>query len=283
MNNKRKQLRNYGFSTDNNTYIIAELGINHGGDVDLAKKLIDSSANTGVDAVKFQTYITEKRAPKGNSDIFNILNKCELPFDAFKELKDYSQQYDIDFISTPFDNESIDFLDSIGCSKFKIASFDVVNHQLLAHLSKTKKPVILSVGMSNEEEIKQALQILKKGTEKISLLHCISAYPCEEDDMNLSAIFKLQELFNNAIGLSDHTNTTLTSLYAVAAGAQIIEKHYKIDDNMDCIDAPVSITEVQMKKMVNEIRRIESIFGNAELGVRTVEKPTTVFRRYTSK
>lgn len=273
-----KVLRDYGLLTDNNVYVIAELGLNHGGDIRAAKKLIDSAARTGIDAVKFQTYIAEKRAGKGSS-IFSILKKCELPFVAFKELKEYSQSRNLEFISTPFDEESVDFLEGIGCTIYKVASFDVVNLKLLKRIAATKKAIIMACGMSNLKEINTAFAIFKEKTNKIALLHCISAYPTKEEDAELSAISLLKEKFDCLLGLSDHTAGILVPLYAVAAGAQIIEKHYKVDDNMDCVDAPVSITEEQMKKMVEEIRRVENIFGHGELGLRESERNCEVFRR----
>jgi len=275
-----KNLKDYGFNTSHRTYIIAEIGLNHGGDVDVAKSLIDSAVRAGADAVKFQTYLTEKRAPKGHQAIFDILKKCELPFDAFKELKDYTEQYEVEFFSTAFDLESLEYLESIGCSLYKVASFDVANHKLLAEVASAGKPVILSVGMSNLGEIEEALNILKKGTDNIALLHCISAYPTKEEDANLGAIYTLQDQFDCVIGLSDHTSGIKVPLYAVAAGAQIIEKHFKIDENIDCVDSPVSISEAQMRQMVKEIRRIESIFGGGEFGVRKAERDVTIFRRF---
>ena len=274
-----KNLKEYGFNIENRTYIIAEIGINHRGSVEVAKELIDSAVRTGVDAVKFQTYITEKRAPEGNEEIFKILKDLELPFEAFKELKEYANQYNVDFFSTPFDTESVEYLESIGTDLYKIASFDIVNHQLLRDVAKTGKPVILSVGMSNIDEIKEAYEILSTGTKNIAILHCISSYPTEEKDARLSNLYSLQQEFDCIIGQSDHTNDIFVPLCAVSAGAQILEKHYRIDENFDCIDAPVSITESQMKKLVEETRRIERIFGNEEFGVRETEKGIVQFRR----
>ena len=276
-----KDIRKYGFETDNKVYIVAEIGLNHGGDMGTAKKLIDSATRTGVDAVKFQTYITEKRAP-GDSPIFGILKKCELPFSAFKELKEYSEARRLEFFSTPFDGESVDFLESINCSIYKISSFDVVNHKLLRKVADTKKTVAMSVGMSNLGEIEKAFKILKSRTDKIALLHCISAYPAREEDSHLSAIYSLKNKFDCVIGQSDHTNEILTPLYAVAAGAQIIEKHYKINEAMDCVDAPVSISEAQMKKLVGKIRRLERIMGNDTVSMRDAEKGCEMFRRHTT-
>ncbi len=274
-----KNLKQYGFNTDNKVYVIAEIGLNHGGSIDVAKKLIDSAAKTGADAVKFQTYITDQRAPI-DSPIYGILKQCELPFEAFQELKTYGEKYKMDFFSTPFDEDSVDYLERIGCSIFKVASFDVVNMKMLSKIAATKKTVILSVGMSTIEEIRKAYDILRKGTEKISLLHCISAYPTSEQDANLAAIYSLREYFDCVIGQSDHTDDITVPLYAVAAGAQVIEKHYKIDTNMNCIDAPVSITEKQMTKLVTEIRRVEAMFGDGQLGVTAAQKGSVVYRRH---
>lgn len=275
-----KELKSFGFDTDNRTYVIAEIGINHGGNIEIAKTLIDSAVKAGVDAVKFQTYLTEKRAPEGNEAVYDILKKCELPFEAFHELKLYAEQKSVDFFSTAFDIESLAYLESIDCSIYKIASFDVPNQELLKKVAATGKPVILSVGMSSLEEIKTAYHILNNGTDRIALLHCISAYPTKENEANLAAIYKLKEKFDCVVGQSDHTDGIQVPLYAVAAGAQIIEKHYKLDNQMDCVDAPVSITEKQMTMLIEQIRKIEEIFGQGNLGVRKAEEGITAFRRF---
>ena len=269
----------FGFNTNHQVYIIAEIGINHGGDIEVAKKMIDSVSRTGANAVKFQTYITEKRVPK-DSPIFSVLKKCELSFDAFIELKKYAQTKKLDFFSTPFDFESIDFLASIHCELYKIASFDIVNHKLLKKIAETKVPVLMSVGMSSLKEIHEAYDILKSEINHIAILHCISSYPTPENAAHLSSIYKLKEEFDCVIGQSDHTNDIIVPIYAVAAGAQILEKHYKIDDQMDCIDSPVSITEKQMTKLVYEVRRVERILGNLEFGIREEEKDIEQYRRF---
>ena len=273
-----KNLKKYGFSTDNKVYVIAEIGLNHGGDINTSKRLIDSASRTGVDAVKFQTYLTEKRVAK-NSPIFDVLKKCELPFEAFKELKDYTETYNIEFFSTPFDEESVDFLESINCALYKVASFDVVNYKLLSKIADTKKTIIMSVGMANLSEIEEAFKILNNKTKNLAILHCISAYPTKEEDANLSAVYTLKEKFDCVIGQSDHTNGIVVPLYAVATGAQIIEKHYKIDENMNCVDAPVSISEGKMKELVLKIRKLEKILGDGELGIRKAEVECKIFRR----
>lgn len=274
-----KKLKDFGINTAHRTYVIAEIGLNHGGDLTLAKKMIDAAVSAGVDAVKFQTYLTEKRTFPG-SPIFDILKKCELPFEAFKELQEYSKAQHVDFFSTPFDDESVDYLNSIGCDLYKVASFDVVNIPFLTKVAKTGKPVILSVGMSDLNEIRTAYNTLKAHTNNIALLHCISAYPTKEEDANLAAVHSLQKEFDCVIGQSDHTADILVPLYAVAAGAQIIEKHFKLDGQDDCIDNPVSITTTQTKKMVEEIRRVERILGDGVVHSTAAQKGTEVYRRH---
>jgi sialic acid synthase SpsE len=262
------------------TFIIAEIGINHGGKLEKAKKLIDSAVRAGVDAVKFQTYITEKRVKK-NSPIFNILKECELSFKDFQTLKKYSDKKKVEFMSTPFDLESFKFLNEINVSKIKISSFDTVNSKFLKAMSAYNKEFIMSVGMSKLIEIKKAFKILKKNNKnKISLLHCVSSYPTLEKDANLNCMQTLRRNFNCAIGHSDHTNDIFVPFCAVVMGATIIEKHFMIDEKMKCVDKPVSITENQMSSLVKNIKRYEKTLGNNILGLRPTEKLTKGFRRF---
>ncbi len=273
-----KTTADLGIESKSKTFIIAEIGINHGGDINTAKELIDSAVRAGADAVKFQTYLTEKRVAK-DSPIFDLLKKCELPFEAFKELKEYADQKGVIFFSTPFDEESVDYLESINVSLYKVASFDIVNNVLLKKVAATGKPVIISVGMSTIEEIKNAVEVLKAHTSKIALLHCISAYPTNEEDANLAAVGSLIHHFPDCIiGQSDHTTDIAVPLYAAAAGAQILEKHYKISE--DCVDAAVSINEEQFSKMVAETRRLEKILGAGVPESTPAQEETKQYRRF---
>jgi N,N'-diacetyllegionaminate synthase len=274
-----KNLKNYGFNTSKLFYTIAEIGINHGGDLDKAKRLIDSAVRAGADSVKFQTYLTEKRTPK-DSPIFDILKQCELPFDAFEKLKNHADEQSIDFFSTPFDEESIECLEDLNINLYKVASFDVLNHKLLRSIAKTGKTVIMSVGMANLLEIKDAYKILNEKIDHIALLHCVSSYPTEEKDANLAVIGSLKNEFDCVIGQSDHTNGIQVPLYAASMGAQIIEKHYKIDAQMDCVDAPVSITEDQFSKMCKKLESLEVFLGESVLQCFETEKQTMEFRRF---
>ena len=276
-----KNLNKYGFNTSKLFYTIAEIGINHGGDVDLAKKLIDSAVRAGANSVKFQTYLTEKRV-SDDSPIFDILKQCELPFEVFEELKKHAEGQGVEFFSTPFDDESVQCLEDIGVNLYKVASFDVVNHKLLKRITETGKTVIMSVGMANLSEIQDAYKILKEKTDCIAILHCVSAYPTNENDANLAVIASLKSEFDCVIGQSDHTNDIKVPLYAAAMGAQILEKHYKINEDMDCIDAPVSITEKNMREMITEIHRLENIIGEQEIGCKETEQVTKKFRRHSA-
>ena len=273
-----KNLMDFGFETKNRTFVIAEAGINHGGDLETAKRMIESAKKTGCDVIKFQTYITEKRTFKG-SPIFDILKKCELSLDSFKDLKKCADDEGIKFFSTPFDDESVDCLVNLNCDLYKIASFDMKNYAFLTKVASTKKPVILSTGMSNLDEISEAYATMKKQTDKIALLHCVSSYPTPPELSNLSSLYVLSEKFDCVIGHSDHTDGIEVPLLAVAAGAQIIEKHFKISAKMDCVDASVSITENQMRSLVSQVRYIESIFGEEKKELMDLEKGCLVFRR----
>ena len=264
---------------ENKVFVIAEIGINHGGDTEIAKQLIDSAARSGADAVKFQTYKTESRTPVG-SPIFDILKKCELPLEVFAELKKYSEERNMIFFSTPFDEESINYLESIESQLYKIASFDVANRPFLEKMAQTGKPIIISVGMSDLDEISKAVSILEQNGSQVALLHCISAYPADEKDANLAAVHTLTKHFEGyTIGQSDHTNDIFVPLLAVAAGAKIIEKHYKVSDDMDCVDGEVSISEQKMKELVTQIRRVELIMGKGKIEISEIEKDLLWLKR----
>ncbi len=259
-------------------YIIAEIGINHEGDLKKALRLVEAAAKAGADAVKFQTYITEKRAPEP-SPLYGILKKCELPFKAFQEIKAYADSLGVEFFSTPFDVESLDYLESIDCPFYKIASFYLTDSELVPKIAATGKPSILSVGMSSLEEIQKAYNILtSRGAETI-LLHCITAYPMPETEAHLSAIYTLRSHFDTVIGQSDHTADIQVPLYAVAAGARVLEKHFRLKDDTACVDAPVSIDPDQMARLARECRRLEAILGSPDVKMRKIESQYEWLRR----
>ena len=273
-----KNLKSYGFKSKNIFYTIAEIGINHNGNVKKAIKLIKSAKNSGANSVKFQTYITEKRATK-NSPIFDILKKCELSQNDFKIIKSYADELKIDFFSTPFDTDSVDFLHSIGVDKYKVSSFDINNFDLLRAIVRKKKTVIMSIGMANTKEVNKASKFFKKNRIKTAILHCISSYPLDPFDANLNVINKLKENFDSIIGYSDHTNSIEIPLYAASMGAQIIEKHYTINKRDKVVDKVVSIDEKQMKKLNKELDNLSKILGSDYIGLRKSEKIAKQFKR----
>ncbi len=259
-------------------FLIAEAGINHNGDLKQALKLVSAAKKSGADAIKFQTYITEKRTRK-NSPIFKILKKCELKYKEFKIIKDYCDSKNIIFFSTPFDKEAVWFLNDLKVKLFKIASFDISNYQLISEVAKTKKPTIISTGMANLNEVKKVYNFFKKKKVELVLLHCISSYPNKEENSYLSNINYLKKKFSCEVGLSDHTNGIKIPIYANVLGAKIIEKHFKINSKHKCVDAPVSIDPYQLKSLKNEMIKITNIMNSIKFGVRKEERIARQFKR----
>ena len=268
------------------TLIIAEAGVNHNGSLELAKKLVDEAKKAGADIIKFQTgkaeNIVSKFAQKaeyqkvntGNEDSqFEMLNSIMLKNSDFVELKKYCDEIGIEFLSTPFDIQSIGFLEPM-VRFWKIPSGEITNLPYLIEIAKTEKPVVMSTGMSEIFEIEQAVNVLKKyGTKKIALLHCNTQYPTPYSDVNLLAMKSLKEYFNLPVGYSDHTDGTEVSVAAVALGAEIIEKHFTLDKNMQGPDHKASLEPTELSYMVNSIRNIEKSLGNGVKSVSASEFP----------
>lgn len=257
-------------------FIIAEAGVNHNGDVSLAKEMVDKAVEAGVDAIKFQTFKSEKLVTKyasmakyqkeniGEEDSqFNMLKKLELSFEEFIELKDYCNDKSIIFMSTPFDIDSAEFLNSMGMEAFKISSGDLTNIPMLEYIANFNKPIILSSGMSVIGEIEDALISLRnRGVENVAVLHCTSNYPAPLDSVNLKAMNTIKNTFNILGGYSDHTRGITIPIAAAALGANIIEKHFTLDKSMEGPDHKASLDPQELKAMVEEIRKVESSLGN---------------------
>ena len=254
-------------------FIIAEAGVNHNGSLALAKQMVDKAVWAGVDCIKFQTFKSEslvnKTAKKaeyqisntGNNDSqFNMLKKLELSYNDFTELKRYCEEKGIMFLSTPFDLESIDFLANLGMKIFKIPSGEITNLPYLREINTYKKDVILSTGMATLEEIQDALNVLKDC--KVSLLHCTTEYPCPYDSVNMRAMLTMGKKFNLPLGYSDHTQGIEIPIMAVSMGAEIIEKHFTLDKNMEGPDHKASLEPNELKTMTDSIRNVENAFGN---------------------
>jgi len=256
------KIGNKTISEKNKTYIIAEAGINHDGKLKNALKLVDSAKKSGADAIKFQTFQAQDLTSK-KSKFFEIFKKLELSNDEFRKIKDYSDKREIEFLSTPFSLEAVDFLMELRVPAFKIASGDITNIPLIKYASSKKKPMIISTGMSEISEIKEAVKSIKyKKNNKIAILHSISAYPSPLDDVNLTAIKSLQKSFKNIIGFSDNGNEPLVPIIASALGAKIIEKHFTLNKNLKGPDHVISANPFEFTEMVNSIRKMEKILGN---------------------
>ena len=259
-------------------FLIAEAGINHNGNINQAIKMVDLAKKSGADAIKFQTYITAKRVAQ-NSPIYKILKKCELSYYDFEKIKKYCDKKKIIFFSTPFDIESIEFLEKLKVKLYKAASFDISNFQLLRRILLTKKPTMISTGMAKLQEIKKTYNLFKKNKCQIALLHCISSYPNKDETSYLSNIEYLKNNFDCKIGFSDHTNDIKTSIYSFILGASIIEKHFMISKKVNCVDRPVSIDPLQFKKMKIEIDKLKKIIAKPKFGIRPEEKQAKIFKR----
>ena len=259
------------------TFIIAEAGDNHNGDINLAYKLIDVAKLSGADAVKFQTFVTEDiicrnaemaEYQKNNMGVeesqFDMVKKLELSFEQFRELKKYCDSIGIKFMTTAFDIKSIKFVvDDLNLDILKIPSGEITNYPYLVQTAKSGKDIILSTGMATIDEINDAINVLRQnGSGKISLLHCTTEYPAPLDSVNLNAIKTLQQEFNCEVGYSDHTKGIEVASYAVAMGATIIEKHFTLDKNLPGPDHKASLEPDELRDLVLKIREVEQILGD---------------------
>lgn len=256
-------------------YIIAEAGVNHNGSFELACKLVDAAKAAGVDCIKFQTFksrnLVSNNAQKadyqkettGEGSQVDMLKKLELSYDEFLALKNYCDRIGISFLSTPFDFDSIEFLNSIDMPFWKIPSGEVTNYPYLFALAKTRKPVMMSTGMCEMAEIEAAIQVLREnGTTEIKLLHCNTEYPTPFEDVNLRAMQTMRDSFGLEVGYSDHTKGIEVPIAAVALGATVVEKHFTLDRNMEGPDHKASLEPNELAAMVTSIRHIEHALGN---------------------
>lgn len=276
---------------NNHTYIIAEAGVNHNGDMKIAYELIDTAKTIGVDAIKFQTYKTEnlvtidaKKAEyqKNQEDEsqYQMLKKLELSYEQFRELKVYCDKIGIEFLSTAFDLESIDFLDDLGMKTWKIPSGEITNLPYLEKIAKLNTDIILSTGMSTLDDIGNAYEVLRKFNKKnITILHCTTSYPTDDFDANLNAMLTIKERFGEEVGYSDHTKGIKVPCIAVSMGACVIEKHFTLDNNMEGPDHKASLMPDEFRKMVEEIRYIEKVKGSYNKLVTETEKENSQVAR----
>ena len=268
--------------------IIAEAGVNHNGDIKIAKELVDIASTGGADIVKFQTFTADRLVTKfaekaeyqkittnKNESQRNMLKKLELSKDDHIDLINYCKEKGIEFLSSPFDEENATFLNKLGLKRFKIPSGEITNLPYLRHIAKFQKPTIVSSGMSTLKEIKDMISILESsGLKKdlITVLHCTSQYPAPFKDINLRAMDTISNSLDVAVGYSDHTDGIEVALAAVSLGARIIEKHITIDKTMAGPDHSASLEPDELKNMVRAIRNIEISLGSPDKFVTDSEK-----------
>lgn len=257
------------------TFIIAEIGLNHNGSLDLAKKLILKAKECGADAVKFQkrdlkalykkdVYKDPNKDGQSTEYLMDIFKRFELTKSEFAKLKKFCDKLGIIFFCTPFDFNSVEFLEEIGVPFYKISSSDLTNLPLIKKIMKKKKPMFLSTGMSNALEIEITVKHLKKNKAKFALLHCVSTYPVAFKDVNLKIIPKLEKKYKVPIGYSGHERGITIAICAVTLGAKIIEKHFTLDRSMEGPDHNISLMPEGFAKMIDRIRMVEMAIGTGE-------------------
>lgn len=281
-------------------FIIAEAGVNHNGNLDIALKMVDRAADAGADAIKFQTFkadlVASHTAPKasyqkesvdtGESQL-ELLRRLELPFVDFCKIQDHCHHKGIIFLSTPFDEVSAHFLNEREVPAFKIPSGEITNHPFLELIAKKEKPIILSTGMSSISEVDEAVQVIASaGKSPLALLHCVSNYPAKPSDVNLRAMRTLQTAFCVPVGYSDHSMGTEITLAAVALGASLVEKHFTLDRNLPGPDHRASLDADELSYLVTAARSVEAALGDgrkvpaaSELGNRQVVRRSLVTKR----
>ena len=273
------------------TIIIAEAGVNHNGDMKLAKKLIDEAKAAGVDFVKFQTAVnpTSKYAPKAeyqkretgaDETQLQMALKLRLTLEQHYELYQYCEKVGISYLSTAFDIDSVHFLDSLHLPFWKIPSGEITNLPYLLEIAKTTKPVVMSTGMAEMNEIKKAMKILRdNGSREITLLQCHTDYPTKMENVNLRAMNMLSNVFHVPVGLSDHSIGIEVPIAAVALGAAVIEKHFTLDRNMYGPDHKASIEPKELQQMVKSIRNIEVALGDGRKICSSLEQKNKIVAR----
>ena len=261
-------------------FIIAEAGINHEGDLDVAMELVDAAAETGADAVKFQTFVTElvitPRTPKANYHIettgddsveswFELIKREELPLEDFAKIKKRCDEKGIIFLSTPYDMPSVDTLAAIGAPAIKVASTDTNNLPLLRHIARTGLPIILSTGMSDMDELTESIRALRDaGCTDLAMMQCTAEYPAPMDEINLRAMNTIGETFEVATGYSDHTEGEAAAIAAVALGACVYEKHFTINKTAAGPDHRASMEPSELKDLVAKMRNTERLLGDGQ-------------------
>jgi len=265
--------------------IVAELGVNHLGDFNRAKEMIHAAHEAGADLLKFQTYISEKRYDrKINSkadEFIERVSQWEFPREKDALLWEYARDLGTTVFTSPFDEDSVEFAEQMESAAYKLAAFEIVNYKLIRTIAKKKKPVVISRGMANDSEIKQCISILDEHNTPYIILHCISSYPLQKKDSHLRMIHTLRDTYDCPIGHSDHTLGTDIPPLAVAAGANMIEKHFTITPKRRESDNFFSITPEDLKELIWKVRQVEQYMGRGDITKIDTEEYMWSFRRAT--
>ena len=276
----------------NQVYIIAEMSANHGGRLETALEIVKQVAKTGADCLKIQTYTADSITIDSDSEAFiikgglwdgyklyDLYTDAGTPYEWQPIIKKECEKNGLDFLSTPFDNGAVDFLESIGCEAYKIASFELVDIPLIEYAAAKGKPMIMSCGMASEEEINDAVEACKRvGNNQIVLLKCCSEYPANWDNMHLANILDMRDKYRVPVGLSDHSEGSIASIVAVGLGASVIEKHVKLE-GVESADSKFSMSISDFSKMVEEVNSAKRIIGNTYYGPTLGERGNFSLRR----
>jgi len=277
----------------NPAYIIAEMSANHAGSMERALELIHVAKEAGADCVKIQTYTPDtmtidchnayfqiKKGTWEGDNLYSLYQKAYTPWEWQEQLRDEAAKVGIDFLSTPFDNTSVDFLEKLGVHFYKVASFELVDIPLLEYIASKNKPIIMSTAMGTLEEIYEAVEaIYSTGNRQLALMKCSSAYPAKSEEMNLSTIRDLKARFGIPVGLSDHSLGAFSAATAVSLGANIIEKHFCISRAIQNPDSSFSMEPAEFHDMVNQVREVEKALGEVSYGITPQEETNAGFRR----
>ena len=274
-------------------FLIAEISANHCGNINLAKKLIKCAKDNGGDAAKLQTYTADTMTIQSNKkyfkiknglwkgyDLWNLYNEAHTPLEWNKKLFDYGKKLGITIFSTPFDETAVNLLEKLKCPMYKVASFEITDLLLIKKISQTKKPIIISTGMASMEEIELAYRTAKNyGAKDITLLYCVSNYPSKNIDFNLNNIKILKNKFKCRVGLSDHSKDNRVAIAAVAAGAEVVEKHIALDKQKRGLDIEFSLKGKEIKKFKEDINLAYNLLGKKYFYRNKSEKKSKIFRR----
>jgi len=265
----------------NKTYIIAEIGINHEGDIGICKDMILAASRCGVDAVKLQTIDADENYTKG-TESYNIFKDAELTKKETREAFEFAKRFGLDVFTTAGDIKTINWVDKLNPSHWKVSSGLLTHIPVIEHLASLKRPLLMSTGMANETDIDLAIEVAKsKGAIDISLFQCTSVYPTPVEEVNLSVIGWLKDRYNIPVGLSDHADGDDAVFLSIAAGATLIEKHFSLDTSREGFDHKVSLNEKELKRMVERIRLAEVMIGNKKKKVsKVVKEARDKFLRY---